>query len=757
MIAIRPLIVAPLALLAAAAPAEADGLPDVAAPPAQLRFVDATRSHGARFLRFRQEIAGIPVLGAEAVITGAPGRRGDLLLDHTRGGIAAPPVPAVTRAVALSRASPASRRVALRASPRAKLAILLDRGRGRLVWRVLLAVQRPLASFEVLVDARSGAIVRVRDLLLEASGAARIFDPNPITAQGFRGGLADNNDADSPALTALRTAVTLEHLDGSTCLVGQWAHATLPPLSAPPLGEVCAPGSDFSTVTRSDLRFEAVMAYFHIDRAQAYVHSLGFTNAMNRQLRIHANATPDNNSYYDLIARDVTFGTGGVDDAEDADSIVHEYGHAIQHDQAPGLTPAGETGAIMEGFADYFAAALAATFAPHHGEFDACMSEWDVTTDPGSPACVRRTDKALTPVQVEPACAGEIHCVGEVWSGALWAIRQRLGGQNADRLVIQSHFSYPSTPGFADASRALLAADRQLYGGVHRDALVSVLAERGLVDPERLDDSPGEATRLAVPGTARGRVDAAADPRDFYRLALPAGRGIVVRMTAPSGELDVRLLRPGALAANERDAVVAGSTNPGGAESFAYTPPTAADYSLEVSASAGAGDYVVEALVDADGDTQSDVADNCVATPNSGQEDRDRDGRGDACDNCPLAANAGQANWDGDRAGDACDRSSRATLDRVVLRGSGLSAYGRLLPTSLPLRAWRVAIQRRTCTRSGCRFRPMREVAASRRSGTGMLAVAGRLRPGKYRLYAVVRAPRYSAARSRAVRVSVRR
>jgi hypothetical protein len=32
----------------------------------------------------------------------------------------------------------------------------------------------------------------------------------------------------------------------------------------------------------------------------------------------------------------LAFGEGGVDDAEDVDVVLHEYGHAIQHDTVPG-------------------------------------------------------------------------------------------------------------------------------------------------------------------------------------------------------------------------------------------------------------------------------------------------------------------------------------------------------------------------------------------------------------------------------------
>ena len=63
-------------------------------------------------------------------------------------------------------------------------------------------------------------------------------------------------------------------------------------------------------------------------------------------------------------------------------------------------------------------------------------------------------------------------------------------------------------------------------------------------------------------------------------------------------------------------------------------------------------------VLDSDGDTIPDNADNCPSTYNPDQADRDGDGRGDACDNCPSHANANQGDADGDGAGDACDTAA---------------------------------------------------------------------------------------------------
>lgn len=61
---------------------------------------------------------------------------------------------------------------------------------------------------------------------------------------------------------------------------------------------------------------------------------------------------------------------------------------------------------------------------------------------------------------------------------------------------------------------------------------------------------------------------------------------------------------------------------------------------------------------DADNDGVLNESDNCYLVPNPGQEDSDQegpDGYGDACDNCPQVRNEKQEDTDGDGIGNACD------------------------------------------------------------------------------------------------------
>ncbi|KAM9700216.1 thrombospondin-3a, partial [Menidia menidia] len=67
----------------------------------------------------------------------------------------------------------------------------------------------------------------------------------------------------------------------------------------------------------------------------------------------------------------------------------------------------------------------------------------------------------------------------------------------------------------------------------------------------------------------------------------------------------------------------------------------------------GVGDQCDE---DADGDGIKNVEDNCRLVPNRDQQNSDSDSFGDACDNCPTVPNSGQKDTDSNGQGDACDQ-----------------------------------------------------------------------------------------------------
>ena len=361
----------------------------------------------------------------------------------------------------------------------------------KLVYRFTLDITSPRKVIEYTVDANSGEILNVRDLVRNASGTGKVFDPNPIvTLHPLAIVPTDNNNKNSVQFNKAYVTGTLNDITDtvngkkhSFSLVGPYVDVT-DSLEAPfnfstTAGRalVSSPTFDF---TRDKAQFEHVMVYYHIDTNQRFIQGLGFTDIFNRTIRVdpHGLNGADNSHYVESPqgAGYLAFGDGGVDDAEDADIILHEYGHAIQDNQAPGAYGAcsTESGAMSEGFGDYWAVASSTlTQKISAGYTDlACVGSWDA-----APGCLRRLDSTKR----YKDAVGECHADGEIWSGALWDLFQVLGQTQTSQLVLKSHFNVPLNPTFSDGATALLKADEQLYASAHRASICKAMTDRGII------------------------------------------------------------------------------------------------------------------------------------------------------------------------------------------------------------------------------------------------------------------------------------
>src|SRR4029078_2829256 len=93
-----------------------------------------------------------------------------------------------------------------------------------------------------------------------------------------------------------------------------------------------------------------------------------------------------------------------------------------------------DAGAIGEGFGDYLAVAVSSAVAPTPDE--PCVADWAHTSYTATvPHCLRRVDgtKRYPGDLTSPR---EVHADGEIWSRALWDIRQALGAGVAHPLAI---------------------------------------------------------------------------------------------------------------------------------------------------------------------------------------------------------------------------------------------------------------------------------------------------------------------------------
>ena len=253
-----------------------------------------------------------------------------------------------------------------------------------------------------------------------STGTGTVFFPNPV-AQLQNQSLTDQKDADYAALQAAYQEVTLTNLDGSGYLVGDWANVRAE------TGARAYSTTNTFDYHRNDDRFEQVMAYYWVTEAQKYIQSLGFGSTrrpVNKESQdIRTNQYGVDNSFSWDKHDYLRFGKGGVDDAEDAEVILHEYGHAIHDSQVAGFGVGPEAGGIGEAFGDYWAVTVADVIAP---TLDTpCVADWDsVSYTSDVPHCLRRVD---TNAHYPEDLGDEVHRNGLIWSRALWDIRQALG------------------------------------------------------------------------------------------------------------------------------------------------------------------------------------------------------------------------------------------------------------------------------------------------------------------------------------------
>lgn len=220
------------------------------------------------------------------------------------------------------------------------LGIFEDKGKAHLAYRVVLDIQTPRALMEYIIDANSGTILKKLDRIQRIDGQGRVFNPNPTNTLLPRGIIPqDNNDANDTTFNQAYFAGPLRDITQEVIkkkstyyLIGPYVDVRddlEPPFYfSTTSGRISVTNPSNFVYTRDKDEFEHVMVYYHIDTNQRYIQSLGFMNLNSRRISVDPHG---NNSHY------VPNGSGtgyialteeGIDDAEDADMILHESCHS---------------------------------------------------------------------------------------------------------------------------------------------------------------------------------------------------------------------------------------------------------------------------------------------------------------------------------------------------------------------------------------------------------------------------------------------
>jgi Zn-dependent metalloprotease len=412
----------------------------------QATLVRTSQRIGEHFsvVRFSQRIGGVPVYGSDIAVSVTPDGRVIYVSNAT--------VPGATAVNAVARTSSADALgigaqylgIATARHQKAERMIHVANGVSRLVWRLeLVAEDGPRGDWELLVDASTGTVLRAEDKAAYDDGNGTIWTPDPLSenlATYGDTGYVDGNNADTTQLTAALVPVTLEGITntgGTFTLAG--SYAVCQDFDTPhDAGCPSQASSDFS-VTRSALTFDAVMGYYHITRYLKYVNeTLGITALpLNHPGGVHYDPhgfDGADNSQYSSGGENLTFGAGGVDDAQDADVIIHELGHGI-HDWITNGNLSQVEG-LSEGVGDYNAGSYSRDFPGQWAPPDAPYF-WTFSWDGHNPFWPGRVTNYELNHTYAQARNQEIHTAGQYWASCNLLVRDVVGGEVMDKAYFQ--------------------------------------------------------------------------------------------------------------------------------------------------------------------------------------------------------------------------------------------------------------------------------------------------------------------------------
>ncbi len=410
-------------------------------------------------------------------------------------------------------------------------------------------------------------LTAVSTLASGINGSGLVFDPDPRTATN-NNTLTDTSAASAfDASYSTKTLMDLTVNGGVYSLVGPYVN----------IKNIESPNTAPSTTTngvwtakRGNNAFDDTNVYFHLDQNQRYIQSIGFTGTksiINRPLDVDTDGlNGDDNSHYSYGGSTdyLAFGHGCVNDSEDADVILHEYGHAL-HRNINTSWGGGDTGAMGEGFGDYWAASY--SYSTPNGTV--YHPEWAFSWD-GHGACwggrmLNRTDAKYNSTKTYGAHAsvtegGVTFQSDELWSAPLYEAMKALlaAGKprgNIDKIILEAHFGLGANVKMPAMATAIVNAAKNLYPAdtsyentfrakFEAQNILSAAPPPGLtINEVETNNTTATAQVLSTANTTVNATISATSDIDYFKISLPAGKTLTAKMIPnATSDYDVDLL-----------------------------------------------------------------------------------------------------------------------------------------------------------------------------------------------------------------------
>jgi len=310
--------------------------------------------------------------------------------------------------------------------------------------------KEPLGDFVCIINAVDGTVIETKDIMNHADAPV----VNPL------GSVYVSNP--------LKCNITNEALTNLTSngkgLKGKWVNVVNEDTTAAVIG---ADGNYI--FDPNNTHFDEVNAYYYINTIHDEFAKLGFTG-LDRAMKTTVHyGTKYDNAFFSPMEGAISLGDGNkLNDLAIEESVsYHEYTHAVTNEMVS-MPYSSESGAINEAFSDYFACTV--TNDPEVGE-------WAVKKM-NRPYIRTCANKNHFPEDIQ----NEVHYDSSIYSGGLWDFRTAVGAAVTDKVIHNSrnYLKGIKNQKFTDGVNALIAADKEFFGGANIDTIKKIYEARGI-------------------------------------------------------------------------------------------------------------------------------------------------------------------------------------------------------------------------------------------------------------------------------------
>lgn len=307
------------------------------------------------------------------------------------------------------------------------------------------------------------------------AATGNVFMPDPVTTANttYGGAYRDFDDSNTTELSNELKTANLEVTEENGVYILKNDFVEIREHSPPTIPPVTNTSPEFN-FNRSESGFEDVNVLYHITEYQKYVQSIGFTNLANFPIPCDAHGfNGQDQSAFIWSPQQLIFGEGGVDDAEDADVIIHEYGHVLSFNAAPNTVVGNERRALDEALGDYMAASYSKTFSE--------LNYWKVFNWDGHnefwPGRLASSND-----HYPEDLANNLYEDAPLWSATILDIELNIGRDITHKILFESMYSWFPNMTMTDAALLFIRADSNLNNGVNYPYISHLFLDRGFID-----------------------------------------------------------------------------------------------------------------------------------------------------------------------------------------------------------------------------------------------------------------------------------